>query len=325
MTGALASRTARRRGIAYAILLAVSLGLMAVSSNPLVQEVQRGVVFAFRPFEAALDEVARGVGSVASAISEIDRLRIENQTLAEENLRLEAENARLEEFGRENEQLTALLQLRSGLDFETVAAQVIARESAEFRRVVTIDRGSDEGIAAQDVVIAAGGALAGRVLDVGPNFARVLLMNDTSSTVVGELTTSSATGEVIGQLGGVLIMRNIDSTVRIQLGEEVVTAGIELGGGVRSPYPKGLIIGQVVDVQRDANDVVQTAFLVPTAPLESIGYVLVITDYVGGLPPPEQLPTECLPGEGSETLPEGEQPCFTPTPPPALPTPTPTP
>ena len=55
-------------------------------------------------------------------------------------------------------------------------------------------------------------------------------------------------------------MSQIDSSEKVAVGDEVVTAGIELGGGVRSPYPKGLLIGQVVDVKRDANDVVQTAY-----------------------------------------------------------------
>ena len=76
----------------------------------------------------------------------------------------------------------------------------------------------------------------------------------------------------------------------------MVTAGIELAGGVRSPYPKGLLIGQVVDVQRDANDVVQTAFLEPAADLDQLEYVLVITDYEGGLPPIEEQPIRLRPG-----------------------------
>ena len=53
--------------------------------------------------------------------------------------------------------LTGLLQLQAGLDHKTVAASVIAREPAEFRRAVTLDRGSDQGIEQGDVVIGAGG------------------------------------------------------------------------------------------------------------------------------------------------------------------------
>ena len=105
-------------------------------------------------------------------------------------------------------------------------------------------------------------------------------------------------------------MRQIDSSEQVTVGDEVVTAGIELGGGVRSPYPKGLLLGQVIDVRRDANDVVQTAYLQPAADLDRLEFVLVITDYQGGLPPIEQQPIDCNQPDG--TLPQGEQPCFDP-------------
>jgi rod shape-determining protein MreC len=314
MTTMLATRSARRRTIAFTVLLAVTLVLMAFSSNPVVRDVQSGVGFAFRPIQGVLDTVAGGVASIGAAIVEIDRLRVDNTSLRSENDRLAAENARLDEIRRENEQLTALLQLRAGFDYQTAAASVISRESSEFRRVVGLDKGTRAGIALGDVVIAAGGALAGRVTDVGPDSATVVLLTDATSTVIGQLVTSAATGTVVGQLGGVLVMDQIDSSETIDLGVEVVTAGIELGGGVRSPYPKGLLIGQVIDVRRDANSVVQTAYLQPAAELDRLEYVLVILDYEGGLPPLEEQPVDCSDDGDDGTLPEGEQPCLTETP-----------
>ena len=313
MSGLLSSRTARRRAFIYAALLALSLVLMAFSRTPIALETQRGIGFVLRPFQGALDAVAREAISVADAVREIDRLRLENRALRDDNERLANENRTATELRRENELLTGLLQVRSGLDYTTVGAVVIARESSEFRRIVTLDKGTGSGIAVGNVVIADGGALAGRVIEAGSNFARVQLLTDTASTVIGQLSSSAATGEVIGQLQGVLIMSKVDAGVLVQVGEEVVTAGIELEGGIRSPYPKGLVIGQVVDVRRDPNEVVQTAFLQPAANLERLEVVLVITDYQGGLPPPDQQPTECTPTTGG-TLPEGEQPCFTPSP-----------
>jgi len=311
MTSILATRAARRRGIIFTVLLVTTVLMMAFSSNPAVREVQNGVSFAFRPIQVGLDEVARAAASVVSTVTEIDRLRVDNSALRAENDRLTAENARLEEIRRENESLTALLQLRAGLDFTTVATSVIARESSEFRRLVVIDKGSDDGIAVGDVVVAAGGALAGRIVEVGPGSAKVVLLTDGESTVIGQLSTNAATGEVVGELGGVLIMRQIDAGETVAVGDEVVTAGIELGGGVRSPYPKGLLVGQVVDVKRDANDVVQTAYLQPAAELDKLEFLLVITDYQGGLPPIEEQPVDC---GGGGTLPQGEQPCISPTP-----------
>lgn len=310
MTTLISTRSARRRTIAFTVLLAITLVLMAFSSNPFVRDVQSGIGFAFRPIQGALDGVAGAVASVGTAIAEIDRLRVDNGSLRSENERLTTENARLQEVARENLHLTDLLQLQAGFDFKTVATQVISRESSEFRRVIGLDKGTNAGIKVGDVVVAGGGALAGRVTEVGPDSATVVLLTDGSSTVIGQLVTTAATGQVVGQLGGVLVMEQVDATERIDLGDEVVTAGIELAGGIRSPYPKGLLIGQVIDVRRDANDVVQTAYLQPTADLAKLEYVLVVLDYKGGLPPLEQQPVDCSTGTDG-TLPEGEQPCFT--------------
>jgi rod shape-determining protein MreC len=312
MTTLLANRAARRRGIVFTVLLAVTLFLMAFSSNPLVLELQRGLSFALTPALSALDDMANGVAGFAEAIGEIDQLRIDNTALREENERLANENARLKELGRENEELTALLQLQNGLEHETVASRVIARESSEARRLIVLDKGTDDGIEIGDVAIVAGGALAGRVTEAGPNFAKVTLITDPSSTVIGELPVSGATGEVVGQLQAGLIMRNVDATKSIALDEEVFTAGIELAGGIRSPYPKGLLIGRVVDMRRDANDVVQTAFLDPAANLDAAELALIITDYEGGLPPIDQQPVPCDQGDGQ--LPSAEVPCYTPSP-----------
>jgi rod shape-determining protein MreC len=309
MTTISTGRLNRRRTIAFTILVSVSLVLMAISSNSYVREVQDGLGFAFRPIQGALDGVASSVASVGAAIAEIDRLRVDNGDLREENERLTVENTRLQEIARENAQLTGLLQLRAGFDHKTAAAAVISRDSSEFRRVIGIDKGSNAGIKEGDVVVAGGGALAGRVTDVGPDSASVVLLTDGSSTVIGQLVSNAAAGRVVGQLGGVLVMDQIDSGEKVSLGDEVVSAGIELGGGIRSPYPKGLLIGQVVDVRRDANAVVQTAYLQPAADFDKLEVVLVVLDYQGGLPPIEEQPVECNPSGGG-TLPEGEQPCL---------------
>ena len=172
MATVLASRTNRRRPITFTILLAVTLLLMAFSSNPLVRELQSGLGFAFSPITSTLDGAAGGIASVAGAVAEMDRLRVDNAALRDENDRLKVESALNDEIRRENEQLTALLQLRAGFEHETVAADVISRDSSEFRRVVGIGKGSEDGIAEGDVVIAGGGALVGRVSQVGADSAK---------------------------------------------------------------------------------------------------------------------------------------------------------
>ena len=299
--------------IAYVSVLAATLVMMAASANPLTLDLQRGLSFAFRPVQVVLDGFGHDLSSIAAAVGEIDQLRLEGEALRAENERLRVGSRQAEEIRRQNELLTGLLQLRNGFEYDTVAATVIARGSLEVQERIILDRGTSDGIKVGDVVGAGGGALVGRVVEAASTSSTVQLISDSGSTVIGQLLVSVATGEVIGQLPGLLLMRNINASASVGLGEEVVTAGIELAGGIRSPYPKGLVIGRVVDVRRDANEVVQTAFLEPAASLAQLEFVLVIIDYQGGLPPPDEQPTDCQPNQDG-TIPEGEQPCIGATP-----------
>jgi rod shape-determining protein MreC len=313
MTSMLATRAARRRAVAFSVLLSASLVLMAISSSPGITEFQNAMSFALRPITGAIHGVADTITNSIAAIGEIQQLHSDNAALRRDIERLTNDNERAQAIEAENEQLTALLQLRSSLKFETAAAEVIARDSAETRRVVTLSKGTDAGIEIGDVVIAEGGALVGRISQAGPNASSVTLISDGSSTVSGQTEGSHAPGDVVGQLGGALIMQNIDSTITVTPGEQVLTAGIELAGGIRSPYPKNLLIGVVTDVRKDANSVVQTAYLQPSTDLDHLAFVLVILDYAGGLPGADDTPIDCgLTGAGG-ALPGGEQPCIEPS------------
>ena len=304
-----APRVVRRRLVAYGILLVASVLLMATSSTSVVTELQKGLAFALSPAQDAVNAVGVQVRSVIGAVAEIDQLRRDNGTLKTENDRLTAENLRLGALGPENEQLSTLLQIRGSFQYSTVAARVIGRDVADVSHVVTIDRGTLDGLAIGDVVVGQGGALAGRITQIGSHAARVVLINDPGSTVIGEVVSNRATGEVVGALGGQLVMDKVDATQRIAIGDEVVTAGITLGSGIRSPYPKGLVIGQVNDVTRDPNAVIQTAYLDPAIDLDRLEVVLVITDYQGGIPDANDLPTDQVNPDG--TLPGSEQPFAT--------------
>src|SRR5881397_2542685 len=185
MSTMFATRAARRRAVAFTALVSTSLILMAVSSSPIITEFQNAMAFALRPVQGALHDVADSVSGAFTAIGDINRLHTDNAALRRENERLTADNLRAQALEQENEQLSTLLQLKSSFSYQTAAAVVIARESSELRRTVTVSKGSDDGIAKGDVVIAEGGALVGRVTDVGPNFAIVTLISDRTSTVVG--------------------------------------------------------------------------------------------------------------------------------------------
>ena len=275
----LATPTAKRQAIAYVSLLVVSLLLLAFSSSVPLLELRRGIGFAMAPVQASLRDATRQVTSVFAAVGQIEQLRQENADLARRVDELEIENRQLEIIRQQNQELAALLDVRSSFEQKTVAAEVISRLITGPERVLSIDRGSEAGIRVDDPVVAGGGALVGQVVEVGPNYSRIMLLSDTRFAVAGMLETSRATGDVRGQLDRPLTMEAIAATETVVLGEAVVTAGIDLGGGIRSPYPKGLLIGTVVDISRSPNQVIQSALVQAAARFDRLEYVLVIIDY----------------------------------------------
>jgi rod shape-determining protein MreC len=285
------SRTVRRQIVAYVLLLAISMLMLAFSSSAPVTELRRGVGFAMAPIQETLRGSAQTVGSIFSAIGEIDRLRQQNDDLTRQLNELQATNRGLESLRAQNDQLTALLGVHSSFDYQTVAAEVISRRTTDQERAISLDRGTDFGLEVGDPVIGAGGALIGQVAEVGPNFARVLLISDTRVNVAGLIESSRAVGLISGQLGQPLEMVNIPAAVTVNINETVVTAGIELAAGIRSPYPKGLLIGTISFVSRSPDQLFQTALVTPVADLDRLEYVLVITDYVGGLPDASPSPS----------------------------------
>ncbi|HYI22396.1 MAG TPA: rod shape-determining protein MreC [Candidatus Limnocylindrales bacterium] len=292
----LTGRPARRQAILYVVLLAAAILMLAFSSSGPLVELRSGIGFAMSPIQNVLRQGARTVGSLFATVGEIDRLRQANDELTQRLNELEAANRSLESVRIQNEQLTELMQVRSALDYETVAGEVISRRTTPQERVISIGTGSEAGITVDDPVVAGGGALVGQVVEVGRGYSRILLISDMNFFVAGLTEISRGIGDVQGQAERPLSMTRIPATDAITVGESVVTAGIELAEGVRSPYPKGLLIGTIVNVERSPDQLFQTALVQPAAPLERLEYVLVITNYEGGLPDaspdPSLLPEE---------------------------------
>jgi rod shape-determining protein MreC len=296
----LSTPLAKRQAAAYVGLIVASLLLLALSSTPPLLELRRGIGFAMAPIQQVLRDGTRQVTSIFAAVSEIEQLRQENADLSRRVDELEIANSQLDIIRQQNEELTALLDVRSTLNQKTVAAEVITRVINGQERVISLDKGSDDGIRVYDPVVAGGGALVGQVVEVGPNFSRVMLLSDRRFVVAGMLENSRATGDVWGQLDRPLTMEGIAATETVVLGEKVTTAGIDLGEDIRSPFPKGLLIGTVGDVDRSPNQVVQSALVQAAAPLDRLDYVLVIVDYQNEL---EQSGESPAPATTDQALP----------------------
>jgi rod shape-determining protein MreC len=271
---------ARRRGNAvarpFALLFAVSLMLLLFRSSDLVRVAASVGTQILVPVQGVLAQTGITTNRFVQAIGEIDRLQTENARLRAENDRLTLDNAQAKEQIIAIQQGAKLDAVQRSLPYKTVAAPVIARDPSGVLRSIVIGAGTDAGVHQDDVVLSERGVV-GRVSEVGPNYAKVLLITDSSSTVSALVQSSRASGIVRGQFGDTLVMEWILQSDPVKKGDVVVTAGLGIGNELRSLYPKGLVIGTVVDVTRAEVSAYQRAVIAPAVDLRKLEGVLVIT------------------------------------------------
>lgn len=261
----------------FAILFAVALLLLLFRSAAAVQAVAVVGTQVLVPVQRALAETGVTTNRFFQAIGELDKLRTDNADLRAANDRLTLENARLAEAVIAAQQGAKLEAAQRTLPYRTITAPVIARDPSGVLKTLVIGAGSEQGVKIDQVVLAEQGVV-GRVSEAGSNYAKVLLVTDSSSSVSALVQTSRASGIVRGQYGDSLVMEWILQSDPVKRGDVIVTAGLGLGAELRSLYPKGLVIGTVVDVTKAEVSAYQRAVVAPAVDLRKLENVLIITD-----------------------------------------------
>lgn len=259
----------------FLLLFALSLLILFTRNTDLLQTVASGVTTVLVPVQSALADFGRRADRIVEATVQIDQLRIDNSRLRDENQRLLLDNARLAEQIAQAGQQAKLDETARALPYETVSAPVIARDPGGVLRSILIGGGSGAGMAIGHVVLSDQG-LVGRITDVGPNYAKVVLVTDSSSVVSALVQGSRATGLVRGQYGDTLVMDWVLQTEPVKEGDVVVTAGLAAGGELRSLYPKGLVLGRVAEVAKARDAAYLRAIVLPAVDVRRLERVLVV-------------------------------------------------
>jgi rod shape-determining protein MreC len=290
-------RTLRREWTSFGVLLIVSVGLMGISDTSTVHDLQSAVYTVAGPIMTVVNDASDTAGSYWSALTQIDRLRSQNDQLKQENLTLQEELDRMGAISKLNDDWTKITAAQESVPYQTTPVRVIVRDLSNVgQQTLIISKGSNDGIVVGQTVIDAGGALVGRIATVEATVSTILLISDPTSVVVGKEAISGATGTIYGSVSGNLQMSYVDVSVDVAVtlkGRAVVTAGESLPNTTDiSPYPPGLLIGTITSVKPDPNLVVQSATITPAAHLTDATFLLVIVDYRGGFGP--AIPSGCI-------------------------------
>jgi rod shape-determining protein MreC len=276
-----------RRSRPLILLLAVILGafvIIILDNAGYLDPVNNALHSVFRPISITLTEARKTSADLLQTARDFRTLRQRNNELNLLVERLTVENLQLAEVVTENEQLRSFFefaQTNPTYDFRggQIIGRVISEGSSPFINTIEIDLGEKHGLK-QGMPVVTDRGLVGRIMDVQPYTSEILLINDASSSVNAMTQTSRAPGALRGRVGQSPLMSLIPPDVEVSVGEIVITSG--LGGR----FPKGIVIGQIVDILQNDNQAFQQAVVHPTVDLDRLELVMVITSFP---PTPEDV------------------------------------
>jgi len=179
--------------------------------------------------------------------------------------------AKLKLLEEENAELKKQLRFVEKTRYDAVLTKVIGNNLEGTEKTVIIDRGESDGIKSGDPVIVDEGILIGKVVKTEKDISIVRLLSDNQSKVAATIINrEKSLGVVEGGYGLSVKMNFIPRNEVVQIGDLVVTSGLE------NDVPRGLLIGKIIAVENEAYQPFQQAILTPSVDYGRFIYVSVI-------------------------------------------------
>lgn len=196
-------------------------------------------------------------------------LEEENKKLKKKISSLASEVRTYSETHLECMRLRKLLNLQESFQSQTIAARVIGRERSSIFKTILLDKGSSNGLKVGLPVVAVGGVV-GRIIDVSWNVSKVLLFIDYNSNIDALVQNARAQGILQGSGSKGCVLKYVQRLENVNVGDAVVSSGL---AGV---FPKGLLLGTVISVDKEETSLFQKISVAPSVDVSKLEEVLVI-------------------------------------------------
>lgn len=232
------------------------------------------------PFARAVDAGAQGLDSAREGLRRRDDLAAENRRLRADLLELRRRELRMEGLEQEIEGLSKTLAFQRRHATSLRIAEVVHADYSSWLRSLILYVGA--GAARRNQPVLSDDGLVGRVIRVSGAYAKVQLLTDRAASAGVQLERSRRQGVVRGSSPGELLLDFIPRQAAVEVGEAVVTAGID---GV---YPRGIQVGVVASVE-PGSEVFHRIVVRPAVDFSRLSFVYLLE---GELVPPELLTEE---------------------------------
>src|SRR6202140_4753647 len=228
--------------LAGVIVLQVVLLAVQIKRDSQGRLLRVWTVGAVSPFERAGAQGILNMRGTWSRYFALQNTSRENEELKRENDTLKLRVNQLQSKAAESDRLAALLNFRqSQRDVPMLAARVIGT-GADASQTIYLDRGERDGIRRDMGVITPDGVV-GKVIESYRDTAQVLLLTDRDSGVGAMLSDSRIQSPVGGTGEPLLSMKYIPTDDKVNVGEQVVTSGMD------RIFPRDLPVGTVAEIK----------------------------------------------------------------------------
>jgi rod shape-determining protein MreC len=229
----------------------------------------------FSPFFGFLNSWSVAINSTYNKQTNKENLWIELNSAKEELNKLRSENASLKIVEDENRALRELLQFTEEKKYSYIVSRVISRGSISDvsgrTESIIINRGRKNGVVLGAAVVDSNGVLIGKVSSLKDVSAQVDILNSSRCKVAASILDFTGTsGVVTGELGLSVVMNTIPQDLVLNLGNTAITSGLE------EMIPRGLVIGKIISINKENNELWQTAQIEPFFSLSDLLIVAVI-------------------------------------------------
>jgi len=268
----------KRKPLAVAIFLAILLIVLAVVTSGQrmrLTALEGAMGEVVTPVQGFMYRIATSVSDFFHSMEERKQMSARYEELKGRVAQLEQQQLKMDETIKENERLRALLDFKEDRDLFTVTGvRVTGKDPGNWFNTLTIGKGSRDGITVNMAVVTDQG-LIGRVTDVGSHWSKVRTIVDRQSSVSALIERTRDNGMVKGNNtltfeDGLCQMINLPLDSDVVAGDRIITSGLD---GI---FPKGINIGEVVEVSSERREKYKTAIVKPNADFLRIEEVLVV-------------------------------------------------
>lgn len=228
-----------------------------------------GVSSIFGPVLNVASKPVSALGGVFDSYVNLVGVKKENEKLYEKYEKLYVQNQKLVETERENERLRKLLGFIQKKPNTMIAAGVIGEDLKNWFRCIIIDKGRKQNVREKMPVVTPKG-IVGQVVEVDLWHAKVMVLNDTNSSIDVNVEGKNTRGLLEGTGQNTVKLKYVIKNDDIEIGDKLVTSGKD---GI---YPKGIPAGIVITANKNKAGIFADIDVMPYNNFRQLDEVLLI-------------------------------------------------